>query len=149
MLKRVLFVVLICGSAVAQSKWIDPAARKWIDAGNQAWVDGMKRGEMSAVADTYVENALDCGPTGECEKGRAAIGKRMQERSTKMGHATSASVTSEGSVQKGDFVYEWGHAEATFGSSKIGGRYLTVWQRQPDGKWRIFRNLSIPPDAAR
>ena len=148
MAKRILLLILTCvTSCIAQS--IDPAARKFIDAGNQAWVDGMKGGEMSAVAGTYSENALDCGPNGECEEGRTAIAKRMQERSAKIGRATSASVTSEGSVQKGDFVYEWGHAEATFATSKIGGRYLTVWQKQPDRSWKIFRNLSIPPDASR
>lgn len=149
MLQRVLFLSLALVSvAFAQSGAVDPAARKCIDAGNQAWIDGMKRAEMSAVAGTYADNALDCGPAGDCEKGRTAIARRMQDRSAKLGRAMSASVTSEGSVQNGDFVYEWGHAEAAFATSKVGGRYLTVWQRQPDGSWKIFRNLSIPPDAA-
>jgi ketosteroid isomerase-like protein len=63
----------------------------------------------------------------------------------KFGKADSASVTSIGSVQQGRFVYEWGQAEASFpGGRKIADRYLTAWQEQPDGSWKIFRNLVIP-----
>jgi len=50
-----------------------------------------------------------------------------------------------GSSQQGSFVYEWGQAEATFGDGKtLVEKYLTAWQRQPDGSWKIFRNMVIP-----
>jgi ketosteroid isomerase-like protein len=42
-------------------------------------------------------------------------------------------------------VYEWGRSEATFaGGQKVAHRYLTVWQRQAGGKWKIFRNMPMP-----
>jgi len=41
--------------------------------------------------------------------------------------------------------YEWGRAEATFdGGKSLVDKYLTVWQNQADGSWKIFRNLVIP-----
>jgi uncharacterized protein (TIGR02246 family) len=139
------FVLLSASSGVAQSKAIDPGARKDIDAGNQAWVDGMKSGDVAVVAASFAENALSCGPSGECEKGRAAIEASLKERVAKTGRAVSATVTSEGSVQRGDFVYEWGESWATYpGGGKRGGHYLTVWERERDGKWRIYRNLGMP-----
>jgi ketosteroid isomerase-like protein len=50
-----------------------------------------------------------------------------------------------GSTEQGGFVYEWGVAEATFGGGKkLVERYLTAWQKQPDGTWKIFRNMVIP-----
>jgi ketosteroid isomerase-like protein len=50
-----------------------------------------------------------------------------------------------GSTEQGGFVYEWGEAEATFGGGKkLVERYLTAWQKQPDGTWKIFRNMVIP-----
>jgi ketosteroid isomerase-like protein len=151
MLIRLLILMVITAPlSVAQTKSILPAARHAIDAGNQAWIDGMKSGDVARIADTYAADALDCGPTGECSRGRAAIVQHFKERFATTGRATAASVTSTGSVQQGDFVYEWGHAEASFGDGeKLGGRYLTVWRRESAGQWKIFRNMSIPADQPR
>jgi ketosteroid isomerase-like protein len=134
----------------AQTGAIDPAARKDIDAGNQAWVTGMKDGRAAPIAATYAENAVDCAATGECVKGRAAIEDYMRIRIANLGRAISASATSLGSVQQGDFVYEWGRSEVSFANGqKVAHRYLTVWQWQPGGVWKIFRNMPIPDDAPR
>jgi ketosteroid isomerase-like protein len=134
----------------AQTGTIDPATRKDIDAGNQAWVTGMKDGRAAPIAATYAENAVDCAPTGECVKGRAAIEDYMRTRIAKLGRAIAASATSLGSVQQGDFVYEWGRSEVSFANGqKVAHRYLTVWQLQPGGVWKIFRNMPIPDDAPR
>lgn len=63
------------------------------------------------------------------------------------GHAESASVRSMGAIQRGDFVYEWGTSKAIYNSGrKNGGPYLTVWGRESDGKWRIFRNMGLPSE---
>jgi len=149
-MKRLVIGVLFAaasGCTARQPAAIDAGARRDIDAGNQAWIDGMKSGDMTAVAATYGDDALDCGPTGECEKGRAAIKAHLEARSGMLGHAESGSVTSAGSVQQGEFVYEWGQATAAFPHGReISGRYLTVWRRGPDGRWKIFRNMSIPAD---
>ena len=127
---------------------IDPIARRDIDAGNQAWVSGMKEGKAAPIAATYADSAVDCAANGECLKGRAAIEDYMKGRIAKLGRAISASATSLGSVQQGDFVYEWGRSEVSFANGqRVVHRYLTVWQRQPGGDWKIFRNLPIPDDA--
>jgi len=69
----------------------------------------------------------------------------MEHEMANRGKADLATVTSTGSVQQGRFVYEWGRAEAHFPDGrKIVDRYLTAWQEQPDGSWKIFRNLVIP-----
>jgi|SRR5215472_4058145 len=143
-----LMVILLslCSSAcAAQSKPIEPAARRQIDAGNQAWIDGMKQGNVGMISATYTSDAVDCSPEGDCIRGRTAIEKHMTEEITKLGKAQSASVTSSGSVQQGRFVYEWGQAEASFpNGKKVVDRYLTAWRQEPDGTWKIFRNLVIP-----
>jgi|HubBroStandDraft_5_1064220.scaffolds.fasta_scaffold51760_2 hypothetical protein len=42
-------------------------------------------------------------------------------------------------------LYLWGQAEATFDSyKKLVEKHLTAWQKQPDGTWKIFRNMVIP-----
>ncbi|HEV2287508.1 MAG TPA: SgcJ/EcaC family oxidoreductase [Candidatus Acidoferrales bacterium] len=147
-LLTVVFLISVLLSATAgfgQSKSIGAAARKDIDAGNQAWIDAMKGGDMAPVADAFAEDALSCGPSGACEKGRAAIEASLKARVAKTGKAVSATVTSVGSVQRGNFVYEWGESWATYPDGhKAGGNYLTVWEREADGRWRIYRNLGMP-----
>lgn len=139
-----LAVMMMGGSAFAQQRASDAALRD-IHEGNQAWVNGMKSGDAAKIAATYAADSLDCGATGECLKGRAAIESATKARTAKMGRAASASVMSLGSVQRGNFVYEWGSATAAFaGGKKIEGSYLTVWQKQKDGSWKIFRNMALP-----
>lgn len=137
-------------SVLAQAGAIDPIARRDIDAGNQAWVTGMKEVTAAPIAATYADSAVDCTANGECLKGRAAIEDYLRARIAKLGRAISASATSLGSVQQGDFVYEWGRSEVSFANGQtLAHRYLTVWQRQPGGGWKIFRNMPIPDDAPR
>ena len=141
----IAFLLLFSPACFAQNQPVESAARKQIDAGNQAWIDGMKQGRVDLVSATYTSDAVDCSPAGVCIRGRSAIEQHMKEEMAKTGNAASASVTSIGSVQQGRFVYEWGQAQATFpGGRKIVDRYLTAWQEQPDGTWKIFRNLVIP-----
>jgi ketosteroid isomerase-like protein len=144
-MRMVAACLLVSPACFAQGGSIEAAARKGIDAGNKAWIDGMKQGMAAPIAATYAEEALDCCAAGECIRGRSAIEQHMKEEIEKLGHAESASVKSMGSVQQKDFVYEWGRAEASFANGKkVVDRYLTVWQRQPNGSWKIFRNMVIP-----
>jgi ketosteroid isomerase-like protein len=141
----VSFFLLFSSVCLAQGKSIEPAARRQIDAGNQAWIDGMKQGSTASVAATYTPDAVDCSPQGDCIRGRVAIEKHMAEALATLGNADWARVNSAGSVQQGRFVYEWGQAEAHFPNGKeIVDQYLTAWEKQPDGSWKIFRNLVIP-----
>jgi len=137
--------VSFAASGFAQGKSIDAIARQQIDAGNQMWVDGMKQGNIALLVGGYTQDAVDCNAEGVCIRGRSALESHAREELAKLGKADSASVTSIGSVQRGRFVYEWGQAEAHFPSGKkIVDRYLTVWREEPDGTWKVFRNLVMP-----
>jgi len=129
----------------AQSKTELFSAKEAIDAGNQAWIDGMKAGDIRRIGATYAEDAVDCDPTGNCIEGRSRIERRIAGELASLGRARSAAVKSWGMTEHGSFVYEWGQAEAGFADGKsLVEKYLTVWQRQPDGTWKIFRNLVLP-----
>jgi ketosteroid isomerase-like protein len=138
--------LLLCGSAcMAQTKAIDPDARRQIDAGNQQWIDAMKEGNVALLVPGNTQDVVDCSPQGDCVRGRSALGEHMKDEMAKLGKADSASVNSVGSVQKGRYVYEWGEAKAHFPSGKsIMDRYLTVWQKQSDGSWKVFRTRGMP-----
>ena len=137
--------LLLPAAALTQTTPTSASARAGIDAGNQAWIDGVKANEVSPIIATYAENAVDCDSAGNCIQGRAQIEQHMKTGMARLGRARSASVSSWGSTQHGSFVYEWGQAQASFaGGQRVVDQYLTVWQHQPDGSWKIFRNLVIP-----
>ncbi len=139
------FLLLCCATCLAQSKPITSDARQQIDAGNQQWIDAMKQGNAALLVPGNTVDAVDCDPQGSCISGRSALGEHMKEEMAKLGKADSASVISSGSVQQGRYVYEWGEAKAHFPNGKsIMDRYLTVWQKQEDGSWKVFRNMVIP-----
>jgi ketosteroid isomerase-like protein len=138
-------LLLCCAACLAQSKPIDSDARQQIDAANQQWVDAMKQGNAALLLPGNTVDAVDCSPEGSCVTGRSALGEHMKAKMAKLGKADSASVISRGSVQQGRYVYEWGEAKAHFPNGKtILDRYLTVWQKQADGSWKLFRNLVMP-----
>jgi ketosteroid isomerase-like protein len=144
-LLRLLPVLLCAVLTVGRAQDSAGSSAEAIARGNQAWILGMRSGDASIIAATYAQNALDCGTNGDCERGRAAILLKLQKRLARLGHASSATVTSQGSTSQGKFIYEWGVAGAKLeDGSQIGGRYLTVWQMQEDGSWKIFRNMAIP-----
>lgn len=139
--------MLSCVATLAQSGPTSVAAKAGIDAGNQAWIDGVKTGNVPMILATYADDAVDCGPSGDCFRGTKQIEQHMKAELASLGLAQSAEVASWGSTQQGEFVYEWGRAEATYaGGKKLIDKYLTVWHRQPDGNWKIFRNLVIPEE---
>ena len=146
-LKGIAMLALLFSTACfAWTQTVEPAARKGIDAGNQAWIDGVKAGEAAPIVATYADNALDCGPTGECVRGRVAIEQHIKGMFAKRGRAQAAKVSS-GLGPAGRFRLRMGTAEASFANgNKLVERYLTVWHREADGSWKIFRNMVIPDD---
>ena len=141
-----VFAFAMFSAAVsAQSKTGLLSAKEAIDAGNQAWIEGMKAGDIARIGATYAEDAVDCDPKGNCIEGRNRIERRIADQLARLGRARAAAVKSLGMTEHGVFVYEWGQAEAGFAHGKsLVEKYLTVWQRQPDGNWKIFRNLVLP-----
>ncbi|MGO9434103.1 MAG: YybH family protein [Terracidiphilus sp.] len=136
---------LLAAATLMPGQMPTASARAAIDAGNQAWIDGIKAGDVKRIAATYTVDAVDCGRTGDCFRGRIQIERHMTTQLESLGRARSAAVKTWGSTEQGSFVYEWGEAEATFGGGKrLVDRYLTAWQQQPDGTWKIFRNMVLP-----
>jgi ketosteroid isomerase-like protein len=141
-----LIFLLACFNCLAQTG-VDPDLQSAVAAGNQAWIDGMRSGDGNLVAGAYATDAVNCTADGQCVSGAYAIASQLRSRFASFGRAQTANVTTSSLVRDRDLAYEWGYAEAMFGGGRnIRGRYLTVWQRQPGGGWKILRNLSLPGD---
>ena len=146
-MKCVLTFTLILSLGLAQTARADvPAdAAKDIDGANRDWGVAMVRGDAKLVADAYAPDGVFCDSKGACTTGHDAIESKAAAQIAKGGTAKSAEAHTLRRIEDQGFVYEWGEATfVTAGGKTGGGRYFTVWQRQPDGHWKIFRNLVLP-----
>ena len=123
---------------------LDSAVKK----ANDDWAAAMKTGDAAAIAAPYADDAVFVGIDGTCLRGRDAIKKLYDTRFDQTGHASSTTINAKSIILDGDLAYESGDAEMGFvkdGKPVVrGGRYLTVWQRQADGDWKILRNIVLP-----
>jgi ketosteroid isomerase-like protein len=132
----------VCGCVAAD---LPANLNKDIDTGNQAWIDGLKAGDVDRIVSSYSQDSVNCNAAGDCVKGPAAVAAQYKEVIARFGRATSGFVRSETLHVDHDLAYESGYAEAHFPDGAVRkGRFSTVWKRQDDGHWKIFRNVSLP-----
>ena len=84
-------------------------------------------------------------------RGRDAVARMYAARFPRLRSIQGGGVVQDGMTVLGPTrIAEWGHAwldlepERAGGPSvRSGGTYLTVWEHQADGHWRITRNLAF------
>lgn len=151
--------IFAAGPLVAQSAASAPldsvailaSARPEIEAANAAWIPGMRQRDAAMITAAYADSGLFIAANGTVTRGRAAITAMYQSTFPRLREIRDGGVVTDGlAVASPTLIYEWGHAwvemaSATPGAPAVrgGGSYLTVWQRQSDGHWRIVRNLSF------
>lgn len=145
-------LTLLGGLSASQTKSGNESAsevRRAIEAGNATWERAFRTLDAAAIASTFDAEGVNVGADGTCTKGREAIEASMRAYLERSGPATSTRVVIGDVVLDGDLAYEWGHSEFRFAGNPGGpkarvGRYLAVWKRQPDGGWKLFRNVGLP-----
>ena len=142
--RTLLASFLFFGIACAAQAGAPSGAAADIDKANHDWSAAMVEGDARLAADAYAPDAVFCDSKGLCTLGHDAIEKMTAERLAKGGAAKSADAHSTRRIEDGDLIYEWGEAKIVSAQGETrGGRYFTVWQRQPDGHWKILRNLVL------
>jgi len=129
-----VWLVFLLASAPA---WAEDA-RQAVEAGNRSLIAAVLRGDASAVADHYTENAQVIAPGAAIATGRVAITEFWRsaiESGIKDVTLETAEVESDGNL-----AYETG---ALGIASNDGGittaRYVVVWKRVGD-KWLLHRD---------
>lgn len=122
------------------------SARSAIEAANASWLPAMERGDATAVAAAYADDGVLLTAQGTVYRGRAAIAARYRTVLAGIGRVVGGGLVQEGVTVSGGMIYEWGQgwlATQKDGKRHAGspGTYFTVWRREPDGNWRIYRNL--------
>jgi len=127
------------------------SARSDIDAANAAWLPGLRNRDAQAIVAAYSDSGVFVAPNGTVTQGREAIARMYAARFPRLRTIRTGAVVEGGTTVLGPTrIAEWGQAwleqspEASGGTPvRSGGTFLTVWQRESDGHWRIVRNLAF------
>jgi len=142
-----VFLTLVPAELLAHHSG-DPKLDRAIEKANSEWVVAMKTGDAATIAAPYTEDASFIMIDGTCIKGRTEIEKMYRDRFARFGVAGSTKINSKKLVVDNDLAYESGYGEIGLlkdGKLSVkGGRFLTVWQRQANGDWKILRNVVLP-----
>jgi uncharacterized protein (TIGR02246 family) len=139
------------GRAELDTAAILASARPEIDAANAAWLPGLRQHDAGAIAAAYADSGFFISRDGTVTRGREAIARMYAARFPRLRPIRDGGVVQDGLTVLGPTrIAEWGHAwvdlepeRAAGPPVRSGGTYLTVWDREADGHWRIVRNLAF------
>lgn len=153
-LPSVLLLLTLAGCAAPAPKAapVDVAALKdAIQAREKEWSAGYLAANAAAVAALYTEDAASVPPTGDWQRGRAAIAQGNQIQFDSTTYTARSDSTDEVIDLDANYVLEVGHYSST-GTAKAdgkprtsAGRYVVLWRKDADGIWRIHRDMGSEP----
>jgi uncharacterized protein (TIGR02246 family) len=125
-------------------------ARKGIDAGNALWITAHKTVDSKLVASLFTSDGALLVRGGHYIRGLKAIEKAMGEYMTASGPIEMTITTLQVWVVDST-AYEYGkytqkHLKPGSDSTTVTGHYFEIWQQQPDGTWKIFRDTGLPKE---
>ena len=143
----VVFLAVVPADLLAHHSG-DPKLDRAVEKANSEFIVAMKTGDAATIAAPYTEDASFITIDGACVQGRTEIEKMYRDRFARSGLARSTKINSKRLVVDNDLAYESGDGEIGLikdGKPSINrGRFLTVWQRQKSGEWKILRNVVLP-----
>jgi uncharacterized protein (TIGR02246 family) len=124
------------------------AVRRTIEETNARFTEAFKRGDSATVMASYADDAIVMMPNEEASRGREGVRKVFRDMLSQM-TVKDFKVTTDDVMVGGDLAVETGKYEWTLQPKanpnakevKDKGKFVTVWQRQSDGSWKIVRDI--------
>ena len=121
------------------------SAKTEIEKLNQEWGPAMQQGDVATIVAAYGPDAVFCSGGGKCYSGLDAITAMTRASLASHGPAKDAMAHTTQMLEDRGYIYEWGRARIVDAKGVAnGGSYFTIWKLQPDGHWKIFRNIVLP-----
>ncbi len=120
--------------------------RSTIESANQRSADAMVAGDIATSLESYSDNAVSMMPGMPPMRGKSAIEQGISGMMTEM-KVTAARFTTEDVMVAGDLAIESGTYAMSM-QPKTGkafddvGKYISIWQRQADGGWKVVRDMN-------
>lgn len=93
-------------------------------------------------------NAIKPGAGGAWIIGPAAVGEQMTAAFARPGFTLSWEPSRSEVSRGGNLGYTWGRWTSTGGAGSGRGSYMTVWEKQPDGTWKVLFDTGDPDPPA-
>lgn len=125
--------------------------RRAIDQGNAEYAAACAKRDAVAFAAVYDADAARLEHGGQIIEGRSAIEKTTASGWANLAGAIAVTTNTADVWLIDDLAYESGAYTFTFSTSsgearRTSGHYLTVWKKQPNGGWRIYRDFDVARD---
>jgi ketosteroid isomerase-like protein len=126
----------------------DPRLLSAITKANTDFNVAMTKGDVTPIVEPYTQDAVFVSIDGTVFRGLAEIRQLYRDRFAKGPPVLESKIESEELMLDADLAYERGRGAFT---RVVDGkrredwaRFLTIWQRQPGGDWKVVRNIVLP-----
>ena len=128
-------------SSLFGSLALSPSDISAIRAAERALADAFESPDPTAWVDSYTDDAIFIGPGVPAIEGRRALLEVAPHISI-----SSMEIAAHSTLGSGDFAATFGRGTWVSGAKGSGAptvrrRFLMVWRRDPDGAWRIAREM--------
>lgn len=116
----------------------------------QAWIEAVNRTDLDAYADIVCDDVVWIPPGQDAVQGRAAFRDWLAPFFEVYTYAfdvedAEVNVAGDWAVETGEF-----HSRMTSRESgetmEHAGRFVLLWRREDDGRWRIERYVDVTPE---
>lgn len=136
-----LLASVICMAASNASKAADA-----IKSADQQWAAAAAAKDLDKSVSFCGPDAAILVPNAPAAEGPEAIRKWFQDAFNIPGFKLLWRATEAAAAKSGDLGYSRGTYELTFNDASgkpvsDHGKYITVWKKQPDGSWKVLRDI--------
>ncbi len=145
-----VLLLVSTGTAIGQKS---SKAEDSVRAADAAWLKAYEAKDVDKSVDFLDENASMLAPNTPIATGKTAIAKLIASElalqdSQLRWHPDKAGVARSGELGYTSGIYDWSFKDKSGKVVSDTGKYLTVWKKQPDGKWKVLfdtYNSDNPP----
>lgn len=132
----------------AQAQPTVDVVRRAIDGGNAKYVAAMADMNADAFASVYDPRGSRLNEGSRVLRGREEIAYAMRQYFRRTGRlqvkleTLDVWVIDDLAYEAGNWEYRWTPQDQS--QVRTGGKYVTVWRKQPDSGWRIWADMGVP-----
>ena len=139
-----LFALAVSGCAPQVDVEADKAAIR--DLSDVQWLNAEQAKDVDTVLSFFADDASSFPPNAPIVTGIEAIRARLSEEYSGPRFAISWQTTKVEVSRSGDLAYSHGTYEETVNDPEGNpvtdkGKWVTVWEKQPDGTWKVVADI--------
>ncbi len=139
-----LLALAVSGCAPQVDVEADKAAIR--DLSDVQWLNAAQAKDVDTVLSFWADDGSVFPPNAPIVTGKEAIRARQSEAYSRPGFAISWQTTKVEVSRSGDLAYSHGTAEVTVNDPEGNPvtnkeKWVTVWEKQPDGTWKIVADI--------